>query len=104
MLLDVIEAEGEDFEDYFEEDFGPVLFVLIFFHVNDDFGAGYYLGKWTKLIFLLVDIVDAEEGTGESCGFAEGYQERGVDFSLRVDKDTAEEENQSTYWKDKSGY
>ena len=45
MLLDVIEAEGEDFEDYFEEDFGPVLFVLIFFHVNDDFGAGYYLGK-----------------------------------------------------------
>ena len=42
---------------------------------------------------MFIDIVDSEESPGESCGFAEGYQERGVDFSLRVDEDTAEEKD-----------
>ena len=52
----------------------------------------------------LIHVVDSEESPGESGGFAEGNQERGVDFSLRVDEDTAEEKNQSTCRKDKGGY
>ena len=57
-------------------------------------GAGYYLGKWKKLgLLVFVDVVDAEEGTGKSRGFSEGDKERGVDFSLRVNEDSAEEKN-----------
>ena len=55
-------------------------------------------------LFVLVDVIYPEESPGESSGFAEGNQERGVDFSLRVDEDTAEEKNQSTCRKDKGGY
>ena len=53
---------------------------------------------------MFVHVIYSEESPGESCGFAEGYQERGVDFSLRVDEDTAEEKNQSTGRKDKGSY
>ena len=53
---------------------------------------------------FFIDVVDTEEGTGEGGGFAEGYQERGVDFSLRVDEDAAEEEDEAAGRKDKGGY
>ena len=32
VLLDVVEAEGEDFEDDLKEDFGPRLFFRFLFH------------------------------------------------------------------------
>ena len=34
MLLDVVEAEGEDFDDYLKEDLGPGLFFRIFHGSN----------------------------------------------------------------------
>lgn len=42
---------------------------------------------------MFVDVIYSEQSPGESCGFAEGYEEGGVDLPLRVDEDTAEEEN-----------
>ena len=87
----MVEAEGDDFENDVDEDFLPVGFSFFLFH-NDTVLC--QLVFWsTGCLLVFVDIIDAEEGTGESCGFAEGYQERGVDFSLRVNKDTAEEKD-----------
>lgn len=56
------------------------------------------------LSFTAVDVVDTEQSTGEGGGFAEGYKERFVDLSLRVNKDAAEEQNQSSDGEDKSCY
>ena len=53
---------------------------------------------------MFIHVIYSEESPGESGGFAEGYEERGVDLPLRVDEDTAEEKNQSTCRKDKGGY
>ena len=53
------------------------------------------------LSFTAVDVVDTEERTGKGSCFTEGYKERFMDLSLRVDKDAAEEQNQSSYRKDK---
>ena len=47
------------------------------------------------LLLLLVDVIDAEECTGEGCCFTESYEERFVDLSLRIDEDAAEEEYES---------
>ena len=44
---------------------------------------------------MFVDVIDTEEGTGKSRGFSEGYKEGGVDFSLRVNEDSAEEEDKA---------
>ena len=32
VLLDVVEAEGEDFEDDLKQDFGPIHFLIFVFH------------------------------------------------------------------------
>ena len=56
--------------------------------------------KGTKLVFLLVDIIDAEEGTGEGGGFAEGYEEGFVDLTLGVDEDTTKEEDKTANGED----
>ena len=47
-------------------------------------------------MLTLVDVVDAEECAGEGGGLAEGYEEGFMDLSLRVDKEAAEEEDEST--------
>ena len=49
-----------------------------------------------QLLFLLVDIVDAEEGAGEGGGFAEGYEEGFVDLTLGVDEDAAKEQDEAS--------
>ena len=53
------------------------------------------------LSFTAVDVVDTEERTGKRGGLAEGYKERFMDLSLRVNKDAAEEQNQSSDREDK---
>ena len=53
---------------------------------------------------MLVDVIYPEECPGESGGFAEGNQEGGVDLALRVDEDSAEEEDEAAGRKDKRGY
>ena len=52
---------------------------------------------------MFVHIIYPEQCPGESGGFAEGYQERGVDFSLRVDEYATEEKNKAAGRKDKRG-
>ena len=42
VLLDVVEAECEDFNDDLKEAFRPIVFVVFSFHVVAVFGAGYY--------------------------------------------------------------
>ena len=32
MLLDVVEAKGEDLDDYLKEDFGPIFLFVFVFH------------------------------------------------------------------------
>ena len=56
-----------------------------------------------QLLFLLVDIVDAEEGTGEGGGFAEGYEEGFVDLTLGVDEDAAKEQDEAADGEDCGG-
>lgn len=43
------------------------------------------------LVFLLVNVVDAEQSTCKSRSLAEGNEQGLVDLSLRVDEDAAEE-------------
>ena len=57
-----------------------------------------------KLIFLLVDIINSEEGAGEGAGLAKGYEERGVNLALGVDEDATEEEDEASKGEDKGGY
>ena len=49
--------------------------------------------KGTKLVFLLVNVVNAEEGTSEGGSFAEGYKDGFVDLALGVDEDATKEKN-----------
>ena len=53
------------------------------------------------LSFTAVDVVNTEERTGKRSCFAEGYKERFVDLSLRVNKDPAEEEYETSDTKHK---
>ena len=53
MLLDVVEAEGEDFEDDLKEDFGPRLFFRFVFHDN------YFLGRLVNWSSGLLDNLQA---------------------------------------------
>ena len=53
------------------------------------------------LSFTAVDVVDTEERTGKGGGLAEGYKERFMDLSLRIDKDAAEEEYETSDTKHK---
>ena len=53
------------------------------------------------LSFTAVDVVDTEERAGKGGGFAEGYKERFMDLSLRVNKDTAEEKYETSNTKHK---
>ena len=57
-----------------------------------------------KLFFLFVYVINAEECTGKGGSFAECDKEGFVDLSLRVDEDSAEEENQPTDGEDKRCY
>ena len=53
---------------------------------------------------LFVIVIYSKQTTSESGGFAEGNQEGAVDFSLRVDKDATEEEDESAGGEDEGGY
>ena len=57
-----------------------------------------------ELSFLFIHVVDTEEGTGESGGFAEGNEEWLVDLTLRVDEGSAKEQDQTSKREDKGGY
>ena len=52
-----------------------------------------YVGRNYELSFSLVDVVDTEEGAGEGGGLSEGNEQRLVDLSLRVYKDSAKEQD-----------
>ena len=54
-----------------------------------------------QLLFLLIDVVNAEEGTGKGGGFSESHKQSLVDLSLRVDEDAAKEQNEASYREDK---
>ena len=56
------------------------------------------------LSFTAVDVVDTEERTGKRSCFAEGYKERFMDLALRINKDAAEEEYESSDREDKCCY
>ena len=53
------------------------------------------------LLLALVNVVNAEECTGEGGGFAEGYKEGFVDLALGVDEDAAKEKNEASDGEDK---
>ena len=44
---------------------------------------------------FFIDVVDTEEGTGEGGGFTKGDEEGLVDLALRINEDTAEEEDEA---------
>ena len=48
------------------------------------------------MLFLLIDVIDTHECTGEGGYFAEGYEQGFMYLALRVDKDTAEEHYQAS--------
>ena len=48
-----------------------------------------------QLVFLLVDVVDAHQRAGEGGDFPERDEERFMDLSFGVDKDSAEEEDEA---------
>ena len=54
-----------------------------------------------QLLFLLIDVVNAEEGAGEGGGFAKGDKEGFVDLSLGVNEDAAKEKNEASDGEDK---
>ena len=54
-----------------------------------------------QLVFLLIDVVNAEEGAGEGGGFAESHKEGFVDLALGVDEDAAKEKNEASDGEDK---
>lgn len=55
------------------------------------------------LFLLLIDVIDAEERTGERGDLSKTDKERFVDLSLRVDEDSAKEHDQTTDREDGGG-
>ena len=55
------------------------------------------------LFLLLIDVINAEERTGERGDLSKTDKERLVDLSLRVDKDSTKEHYQSTDREDGGG-
>ena len=53
---------------------------------------------------MFIDIVDAEEGTGEGGCLAEGDEKGGVNLALRVDEDSTEEKDEASDGEDKGCY
>ncbi len=85
MLLDVVEAKGEDLEDYLKEDFRPIVFLIFVLHKS-------------KLLFLFVDVVDAEQRTGEGRNFSESDQQRFMNLPIGFNEHAAEQHDQSPGW------
>jgi len=54
-------------------------------------------------LFSFINIVDAEQCSGEGAGLAKSDEQGGVDFSLRVDEDATEEKDEASEGKDGSG-
>ena len=54
-------------------------------------------------LFVLINIVDAEEGAGEGAGLAKSDEEGGVNLALRVDEDATEEKDEASEGKDGCG-
>ena len=54
-----------------------------------------------QLVFLLIDVVNAEEGAGEGGGFSESHKQSFVDLALGVNEDAAKEQYQTSYREDK---
>ena len=54
-------------------------------------------------MFVLVRVVDSEEGTCKGCNFAEADEQRLMDLALWLYEDTAEEEDETSEGKDCSG-
>ena len=52
------------------------------------------------LVFLLVNVVDAEQSTCKCRSLAEGYEEGFVDLTLGVDEDTTKEEDETANGED----
>ena len=80
MLLDVVEAEGEDLDDDLKKDFGPRLFFRFLFHDN------YFLGRLVNWSSGLLDNLQAGFLVGGLFG-----KEAGGEGGLGVgrDKDAA---------------
>ena len=51
--------------------------------------------KGTKLVFLLVNVVDAHQRAGEGGDFPERDEERFMDLAFGVNEDSAEEEDEA---------
>ena len=82
VLLDVVESEGEDFEDDFKENFGPVLF---FFSCHND-----------QNLFVFVNIVYPHQCAGEGGYFPERDEDGFVYLSFGCDECTAEEQYETS--------
>ena len=52
---------------------------------------------------MFIDIVDAEQGTGEGGCLAERHKEGCVDLALRVDEDATKEKDEASNGKDGGG-
>ena len=55
------------------------------------------------VVFKSVRIIDSHQCAGEGCDLSEGDEQGLVDLSLRIDIDTAEEEDESTDGEDGGG-
>ena len=62
MLLNVIEAKGEDFKNHLKKDFRPVSFIVFCCH------------SVSELLFVAIDIVYAHQCAAERSDLSESYQ------------------------------
>ena len=92
----MVKAQGEDFHNHFEEDFGPVLFFFRF-HNDDDFERAMLLPcKKQTLIFLFIDVVDPHQRAGEGGYFPERDEDGFVYLSFWCDKGTTKEQDETS--------
>ena len=66
---------------------------MFFFFIRVIWSTGLLVFRMAG--FMAVDVVYTKERAGKGGSFAEGYKERFVDLSLRVNKDSAEEKYES---------
>ena len=62
------------------------------------------VSRYYELSFAFVNIVYSKQCAGEGSGLSEGNEQRLVDLSLRVDEDSAKEQDQTSKRENKGGY
>ena len=83
VLLNVIEAKSENFENHFVQNFHPIFFVVFCLHR-------------LRLLFLFVGVVHSHNRSGKGCNLTKADEQRLVNLPLRVDVHSAKEQHQPT--------